>query len=426
MKKTNLKKSIVAASVAAGIAGGLVAGLALGVPGFAGAQANNSPLNVQGSSATLAKSAVVTLSDTIQVPSVGASSTGVKEKGPKLETVAKVLGVTAEELKTELATKSLADVAAAKGVDIAKVTDALVAEFKAHLDEEVASGEHTQAEADAKLAEFKTRVTDMVNNVRPARGPEGRGHGGPGKGGPKLEAAAKVLGVTAEELKTELATKSLADVAKAKGVDITKVTDALVAEFKVHLDEEVASGKHTQAEADAKLAEFTTRVADMVNTVRPAGSPEGRGHGGRGKGGPKLEAAATVLGVTAEELKTELATKSLADVAKAKGVDITKVTDALVAEFKAHLDEEVASGEHTQVEADAKLAEFTTRVADMVNTVRPAGSPEGRGHEGRGPRGHGGPGMGRGMGHGPDADGEAMPGAPAMQGSVTVAPSNNA
>jgi lipoate-protein ligase A len=436
MRKTNLKKSIVAASVAAGIAGGLVAGLALGVPGFAGAQANNSPLNVQGSSAVLAKSAVVTLSDTIQVPSVGASSTGAKEKGPKLETVAKVLGVTAEELKTELATKSLADVAAAKGVDITKVIDALVAEFKAHLDEEVASGEHTQAEADAKLAEFKTRVTDMVNNVRPAGGPEGRGHRGPGKGhgmghGPKLEAAAKVLGMTTEELKTELATKSLADVAAAKGVDITKVTDALVAEFKAHLDEEVASGEHTQAEADAILAAFTTRVADMVNNVRPAGGPEGRGHGGPGKGhgmghGPKLEAVAKVLGVTAEELKTELATKSLADVAAAKGVDITKVIDALVAEFKAHLDEEVASGEHTQAEADAKLAEFTTRVTDMVNNVRPAGGPEGRGHEGRGPRGHGGPGMGRGMGHGPDADSDAMAGAPALQGSVTVTPSNNA
>ncbi|NQW60455.1 hypothetical protein HQ459_06685, partial [bacterium] len=213
----------------------------------------------------------------------------------------------------------------------------------------------------------------------------------------------------------------LADVAKAKGVDITKVTDALVAEFKAHLDEEVASGEHTQVEADAKLAEFKTHVTDMVNTVRPAGGSEGRGKGGPGKGGPKLEAAAKVLGITAEELKTELATKSLADVAKAKGVDITKVTDALVAEFKAHLDEEVASGEHTQAEADAKLAEFTTRVADMVNTVRPAGGPEGRG-----PRGHGGPGMGRGMGHSPDADGDAMPGAPAMQGSVTVTPSNNA
>jgi hypothetical protein len=32
--------------------------------------------------------------------------------------------------------------------------------------------------------------------------------------------------------------------------------------------------------------------------------------------------------------------------------------------------------------------------------------------------------MGRGMGHGPE--GEAMSGAPALQGSVTVTPSNNA
>jgi hypothetical protein len=64
-----------------------------------------------------------------------------------------------------------------------------------------------------------------------------------------------------------------------------------------------------------------------------------------------------------------------------------------------------------------------------VNNVRPARGPEGRGpegrgSEGRGPRGHGGPGMGRGMGHGPDGD--AMSGAPALQGSVTVTPSNNA
>jgi hypothetical protein len=52
--------------------------------------------------------------------------------------------------------------------------------FKAHLDEEVTSGEHTQAEADAKLAEFKTRVTTMVNTAGlPQRGEHGPGgHGG--------------------------------------------------------------------------------------------------------------------------------------------------------------------------------------------------------------------------------------------------------
>lgn len=113
--------------------------------------------------------------------------------------------------------------------------------------------------------------------------------------------------------------------------------------------------------------------------------------------------AAKALGMTEAELKTELqAGKSIADVAKAKNVDLDTVIAALTAAFKAHLDEEVASGEHTQAEADAKLAEFKTRLDDMVNGVRPAGGKGGRGDHGHG-RGHGGP--------------DAMPGAPA-QGST--------
>ena len=185
----------------AGIAGGLVAGLALGVPGFAGAQANNAPVAIESNASTLAKAASVILSDSATASSipgtVTAMSDGGEGHGPRggkggapVEAAAKALGMTAEELKAELsAGKTIAQVATAKGVAISKVTDALVAEFKAHLDEEVASGEHTQAEADAKLAEFKTRVADMVNNVRPAGAPGmGEGHGPRGEGhGPRGE-----------------------------------------------------------------------------------------------------------------------------------------------------------------------------------------------------------------------------------------------
>jgi hypothetical protein len=111
----------------------------------------------------------------------------------------------------------------------------------------------------------------------------GKGHGkGHGQGG---EAVATALGVTVEELKTELSSgKSIADVAKAKNVDIAKVISAMTAQMKTHLAEEVASGKHTQAEADAKLAEFTARATEMVNKVGglQAGH-KGRGHGPHGK-----------------------------------------------------------------------------------------------------------------------------------------------
>lgn len=125
-----------------------------------------------------------------------------------------------------------------------------------------------------------------------------------------------------------------------------------------------------------------------------------------------LAAAAEALNMTEAELIAELQSgKSIKQVADAKNVDIDTVTKAMVAAFKAHLDEEVASGEHTQAEADAKLAEFKTRLDDMVNGVRPAGGPEGRGGKG----GHGGR-----HGHGPMGD------APAQQGTTPSAQGTSA
>ena len=210
-----------------------------------------------------------------------------------------------------------------------------------------------------------------------------------------LAEAAKALGMTEADLKTELqAGKSIADVAKAKNIDLDEVVAKLTAAFKAHLDEEVASGKHTQAEADAKLAEFTTRVTKMVNT---AGLPErgGKGghggHGGKGGHGPQKFVTAnlaTTLKLTETELHTQLKSgKTLKQIADAQNVDIADVKATLTSDFKAHLDEEVASGEHTQAEADAKLAEFTTRLDDMVNGVRPVGGKGGHGPGGKGGRG---------------------------------------
>ena len=205
--------------------------------------------------------------------------------------------------------------------------------------------------------------------------------------------AAKALGMTEAELKTELqAGKSIADVAKAKNIDLDVVIAKLTASFKAHLDEEVASGEHTQAEADAKLAEFKTRITSMVNAP---GLPM---HGGKGDHGPKggkgghgpakfaTAELATTLKLSETELQTQLQSgKTLKQIADAENVDIADVKATLTADFKAHLDEEVKSGEHTQAEADAKLAEFKTRLDDMVNGVRPLG-----GKGGHGGRGHGG------------------------------------
>ena len=207
-----------------------------------------------------------------------------------------------------------------------------------------------------------------------------------------LATASKVLGITETELKTELeAGKSVADVAKAKNIDLATVKAALLAEAKAHIDAEVAAGKHTAAEGAAKLADMTSRIDTMLTT---AGLPA---RGPHGKGGGKFMSAtlATTLKLTQEELKTQLHSgKSIADVAKAQSVDIADVKTVLTSDFTAHLAEEVTSGKHTQAEADAKLAEFKTNLDTMVNRVGPAGGMKG---EGRGPGGR--------HGHGPMGQG---------------------
>ena len=213
-----------------------------------------------------------------------------------------------------------------------------------------------------------------------------------------LATASKVLGMTETELKTELeAGKSVADVAKAKNIDLATVKTALLAEAKAHIDAEVAAGKHTAAEGAAKLAEVTSRIDTMLTTAGlPARGPHGEGgkggHGGKGGPGKFMTATlATTLKLTQEELKTQLHSgKSLADVAKAQSVDIADVKATLTSDLTAHLAEEVTSGEHTQAEADAKIAEFKTNLDTMVNRVGPAGGMKG---EGRGPGGR--------HGHGP-------------------------
>jgi len=171
-----------------------------------------------------------------------------------------------------------------------------------------------------------------------------------GRGGRHLDAAAEALGMTEDELRAELeAGKTIADVAGERGVDVDTVIDAIV--------------------ADA-TADIRERVTAMVNGEAPAGGPRGAGHHGGGGRGFRagLDAAADVLGITQDELRAALEDgQSIAQVAEANGVDVQTVIDALVADVRAHLDEEVAEGDLTQAEADEKLAEATERITELVD-----------------------------------------------------------
>jgi hypothetical protein len=135
----------------------------------------------------------------------------------------------------------------------------------------------TQAQAD------KVASTLAASGV--GRGPGAPGHfGGPrALGAPALGAAAKALGTTQADLLTQLRSgKSLAAVAKDKGIDVQKVVDALVAEAKQRIADAVKSGRLTQAQADQRLKNLTARITAKVNATRPDG-PGRAGPGGPGR-----------------------------------------------------------------------------------------------------------------------------------------------
>lgn len=165
-------------------------------------------------------------------------------------------------------------------------------------------------------------------------------------------------------------------------------------------DSTAADDATAQADRTARLQEvlqplvddgtLTQDQLDKVIAALDAAGPVGGGHGGRGPGGPGLATVAETLGMTEAEVKDAISNgQTLAQLAEAKGLTGQALIDALLVDVKAHLDEEVAAGEHTQEEADAKLAEATTRITEFVNNTDAAGPMGGDGGPGgRGPGGH--------------------------------------
>jgi len=110
-----------------------------------------------------------------------------------------------------------------------------------------------------------------------------------------LGSVATTLGVTPEVLRTELAGKSLADVAQAHGVDVATVKASILAAMQVRVDAAVAAGTLTAERAASMTTMMAGRIDGMLTQVGTMADREGpamggmnRGsmdHGGRGEGG---------------------------------------------------------------------------------------------------------------------------------------------
>lgn len=118
---------------------------------------------------------------------------------------------------------------------------------------------------------------------------QARGMGaGAGLGYQAAEApAAKALGMTADDLHAQRAAgKSLAQIAKEKGLSEGAVVDAMLASRKAALDERVKAGTLTQAQANEAIATMKARMAESIDrtAVGPNRPADGQGLGLAGRG----------------------------------------------------------------------------------------------------------------------------------------------
>ena len=174
----------------------------------------------------------------------------------------------------------------------------------------------------------------------------------------------------------------LNDAAGRLGTTSSKLENALEQAALDRVNAELAAGQITQAQADAAKA--------AINSGKlPIGIPgSGPGFGGRHgfgfgfglRGG--LDAAASYLGITTDQLRTQLQSgKSLADIAKAQNKSVAGLEQAIVSAVQSKLDQAVKDGRLTSDEESQILARLKASIDNLVNGTLPA-RPAGAFHDG--------------------------------------------
>ncbi len=239
----------------------------------------------------------------------------------------------------------------------------------------------------------------------PANGGFG-GRGGPGgpRGGFRpffdQQAAAQAIGITPQQLQSELPGKSLAQVATNHGKQASDVVSALTTAADTRIDQAVSSGRLTADQGNTQKTDAANRINQLVNQTmpqggpgvnRPAGGPGAPGAPGtpgtpagpgRGPGGPGfgifqqgLEAAAQAIGITPQQLMSELPGNSLATVATNHGKQPADVATALKSAADARIDQAVQNGRLTSDQGNTQKTNIDNRIDQLMNQTIPQGGP---------------------------------------------------
>ncbi|MDX6572766.1 MAG: hypothetical protein QOC86_1922, partial [Gaiellales bacterium] len=164
------------------------------------------------------------------------------------------------------------------------------------------------------------------------------------------------------------------------GVSTPALTAAIKKAMVDQIEAQVTAGALTKAQAAAIEARLAKADAPLFALGAGPGDRGGfgHGHGGHG-GGMSLDAAATYIGISASDLRTQLtAGKTLAAIAVANGKTTDGLKAALTTAAKSDLDAAVKAGKLTQAQEDAIVADLPARLDHEINEAH-TGGPGGPG-----------------------------------------------
>lgn len=173
---------------------------------------------------------------------------------------------------------------------------------------------------------------------------------------PIVTAVSNTLNLSPMEIFGQLqADKSMADIAKAQNVELSKLKDAITGAVKTQLDAAVKAGKTTQIRADKSNQTLSIWLDELLVAHKSSLPTQPNPQDFQLYAAPILNATAASLNLSPEQLKSELkAGKTFGEIAKAQQVDLQKVKDAIL------------SASQTQLNAAAKAGKFPQAWADKA------------------------------------------------------------
>jgi len=111
---------------------------------------------------------------------------------------------------------------------------------------------------------------------RPTFGDPQPGFGGNAGLGGQLGAAAQSIGISTDQLRTELASQSLRQVAQAHGLDPGVVAAAMKSASDAQIDAAVSDGRLTTSQAAQRKAQADQRIDQVMSQAAPPAGYSGR------------------------------------------------------------------------------------------------------------------------------------------------------